>query len=86
MKAIMKSEAIKTITTHYIDGGYVDSHGCEVMDLINPTTAQVIGGHAQHRATRRTRGEPLQRLSVRSQPSAGVRRKNDLRSCVGCMT
>jgi Aldehyde dehydrogenase family len=43
MKAIMKSEAIKTITTHYIDGGYVESHGREVMDLINPTTAQVIG-------------------------------------------
>ena len=43
MKSIMKSEAIKTITTHSIDGGYVESYDREVMDLINPTTAQVIG-------------------------------------------
>ena len=43
MKAIMKSEKVKTITTHYIDGAYIESHGREVMDLISPTTGQVIG-------------------------------------------
>src|SRR5712664_3383586 len=43
MKAIMKSEKIKTITTHYIDGAFVESHGREVMDVIKPTNGQVIG-------------------------------------------
>src|SRR5579864_2200230 len=44
MKAIMEKETIKTITTHYIDGGFVESHGREVMDIINPTNGQVIAG------------------------------------------
>ena len=43
MKAIMKSETVKTITTHYIDGAYVESHGREVMELISPTTGKLIG-------------------------------------------
>jgi len=43
MKTVMKTDTIKTVTTHCIDGAYVRSHGREVMDLINPTTAQVIG-------------------------------------------
>ena len=34
---------MKTITTHYIDGAFVDSHGREVMDSINPTNGKVIG-------------------------------------------
>jgi aldehyde dehydrogenase (NAD+) len=34
---------MKTITTHYIDGAFVESHGGEVMDIINPTNAKVIG-------------------------------------------
>src|SRR5258705_1479196 len=34
---------MKTITTHYIDGTFVESHGREVMDSINPTNGQVIG-------------------------------------------
>ena len=33
---------IKTITTHYIDGAFVESHGREVMDIIKPTNGQVI--------------------------------------------
>jgi len=33
---------VKTITTHYIDGAFVESHGHEVMDIINPTNKQVI--------------------------------------------
>ena len=31
MKAIMKSEAAETITTHYIDGVWVESHGRDVI-------------------------------------------------------
>jgi aldehyde dehydrogenase (NAD+) len=34
---------MKTITTHYIDGAFVESHGREVMDIIRPTDAQIIG-------------------------------------------
>src|SRR6202163_1873226 len=42
MKAIAKKEAIKTITTHYIDGAFIESHGREVMDIVRPTDGQVI--------------------------------------------
>jgi aldehyde dehydrogenase (NAD+) len=31
-----------TITTHYINGEFVESHGREVMDIIKPTNGQVI--------------------------------------------
>jgi aldehyde dehydrogenase (NAD+) len=31
-----------TITKHYINGTFVDSHGREVMDIINPTDGQTI--------------------------------------------
>jgi aldehyde dehydrogenase (NAD+) len=34
---------MKTITTHYIDGAFVESHGHEVMDIIRPTDGQAIG-------------------------------------------
>jgi aldehyde dehydrogenase (NAD+) len=33
---------METITKHYIDGAFVESHGHEVMDLINPTNSKVI--------------------------------------------
>ena len=33
---------IKTITTHYIDGEFVESHGRELMDIVRPTDGQVI--------------------------------------------
>src|SRR6202140_466425 len=39
---IIASDGIKTITTHYIDGAFVESHGREVMDIIKPTTGTVI--------------------------------------------
>ena len=35
---------MKTITTHYIDGEFVESHGRQVMDIIRPTDAELIGG------------------------------------------
>ena len=34
---------MKIITTHYIDGAFVESHGREVMDIIKPTNGQIIG-------------------------------------------
>jgi aldehyde dehydrogenase (NAD+) len=34
---------MKTITTHYIDGTFVESHGREVMEIIRPTDGQAIG-------------------------------------------
>jgi aldehyde dehydrogenase (NAD+) len=43
MKAIAERDTIKSITTHYIDGEFVESHGREVMDIIRPTDGQVIG-------------------------------------------
>src|SRR6202023_2584258 len=33
---------MQRITKHYIDGTFVESHGSEVMDIINPTNGQVI--------------------------------------------
>jgi aldehyde dehydrogenase (NAD+) len=33
---------MKIITKHYIDGAFVESHGREVMDIINPTNGKVI--------------------------------------------
>src|SRR4029077_19498505 len=33
---------MKAITKHYIDGAFVESHGREIMDGINPTNGQVI--------------------------------------------
>jgi len=43
MEAVMKKDTVKTITTHYIDGAFVESHGREVMDIIKPTNGQLIG-------------------------------------------
>jgi aldehyde dehydrogenase (NAD+) len=34
---------MQTITKHYIDGKFVESHGSEVMDIFKPTNGQVIG-------------------------------------------
>ena len=33
---------MKTLTTHYIDGEFVESHGRGVMDIISPTTGKTI--------------------------------------------
>jgi aldehyde dehydrogenase (NAD+) len=42
-ETVAERDAIKTITTHYIDGAFVESHGREVMDIIKPTNGKVIG-------------------------------------------
>src|SRR6201981_220582 len=43
MNALPQRDTVKTITTHYIDGAFVESHGKEVMDIIRPTDGQIIG-------------------------------------------
>src|SRR4029077_16785946 len=43
MKAATSGDRIKTITTHYIDGTFVESHGRDVMNVIRPTNGKVIG-------------------------------------------
>jgi aldehyde dehydrogenase (NAD+) len=43
MNAVAHEGAIKTLTTHYIDGAFVESHGREVMDIISPTRGKAIG-------------------------------------------
>jgi len=42
MNAVTEKNTIRTITTHYIDGAFVESHGREVMDVIKPTNRKVI--------------------------------------------
>jgi aldehyde dehydrogenase (NAD+) len=42
MKTTTETDGIRTITTHYIDGAFVESHGREVMDIIRPTDRRVI--------------------------------------------
>jgi len=43
MPTITEKDAVKTITTHYIDGAFVESHGRTVMDIVKPANGQVIG-------------------------------------------
>jgi len=42
MEAMMEKDTIKTVTTHYIDGAFVESHGRQVIDVVKPTNGQVI--------------------------------------------
>jgi aldehyde dehydrogenase (NAD+) len=42
MNATPQRNAIKAITTHYIDGAFVESHGKDVIDIIRPTDGRVI--------------------------------------------
>jgi aldehyde dehydrogenase (NAD+) len=43
MKSIAQRDTLETISSHYIDGAFVESHGREVMDIIRPTDGQTIG-------------------------------------------
>src|SRR4029077_7819346 len=42
MATMTETNTIKTLTTHYIDGAFVESHGREVLDIISPTNGQLI--------------------------------------------
>jgi aldehyde dehydrogenase (NAD+) len=43
MATTTQAQSIKSLTTHYIDGTFVESHGRQVLDVIRPTNGQVIG-------------------------------------------
>jgi aldehyde dehydrogenase (NAD+) len=43
MDTIASKNTPSTITTHYIDGAFVESHGREVVDIISPISGQAIG-------------------------------------------
>jgi aldehyde dehydrogenase (NAD+) len=43
MNATANKSIPSTITTHYIGGAFVESHGREVMDIINPTRGTAVG-------------------------------------------
>jgi aldehyde dehydrogenase (NAD+) len=42
MNVKTRTDTIKSITSHYIDGAFVESHGREVMEINNPTRGEVI--------------------------------------------
>jgi aldehyde dehydrogenase (NAD+) len=42
MNALADKGTVKTLTMHYIDGAFMESHGREVMDVVRPTDGQVI--------------------------------------------
>ena len=42
MNTVAEKGAITSVTTHYIDGEFVESHGQELMDIIRPTDGRVI--------------------------------------------
>src|SRR5579863_352385 len=43
METIMERDTMRKITTHYIDGAFVESHGREIMDIVRPTDGKTIG-------------------------------------------
>jgi len=42
MSPLTATSTIQSITTHYIDGAFAESHGRQVMDVVRPTDGQVI--------------------------------------------
>jgi acyl-CoA reductase-like NAD-dependent aldehyde dehydrogenase len=47
---------MQTITKHYLDGAFVESHSLEVMDIIKPTNGKVIAGPGRSEKRRWTDG------------------------------
>ena len=43
MSTMTRTDVIKSLTTHYIDGTFVESHGRQIVDVIRPTDGHVIG-------------------------------------------
>ena len=83
MAALTDTNAIKTISTHYIDGAFVKSHGREVMDIIRPTDAKVIG-----RVTLGDEEDTRRAIAAARRAFAALaarRRKSAPTPCAGCM-
>ena len=82
-KTITERDGIKTITTHYIDGAFVESHGREVMDIIKPTNGQVIA-----RVTLGDEEDTRRAIAAAKRAFATFGRSTKeerARSCAGCM-
>ena len=47
---------MKTITKHYIDGALIETHGREVVDIVNPTRGKAIARMTLGRRGARRRG------------------------------
>jgi acyl-CoA reductase-like NAD-dependent aldehyde dehydrogenase len=74
MTTVAQAETIKTLTTHYIDGAFVESHGREVIDIMKPTNGKVIARVTlgDEEDTRRA----IASAKRGSQGSAGQRKKS----------
>jgi len=68
---------MKTITTHYIGGSFIESHGREVIDIIKPTNGRVIARVtlADEEDTRRAIGEARSAFADFGQSTAEERAK-----------
>ena len=82
MNAMTSKVAVKTITKHYIDGAFVESHGREVMDIVNPTNGEVIAHVtlADEEDARRA----IAAAKRVSQVSAARQKKSAWKSCATC--
>jgi acyl-CoA reductase-like NAD-dependent aldehyde dehydrogenase len=78
----MKTDVIKTITTHHIDGAFVESHGREIMDIIRPTDGQLIAtvNLCDEEDTRRAIAAAKHAFAT----TAHRNRRSARNSCVGC--
>jgi aldehyde dehydrogenase (NAD+) len=72
---------MKTTTRHYIDGAFVDSHGREVMDIVNPTNRKTIA-----RATLRDEEDTRRAIAAarfsRPAPSSSDRNEAPIRTAI----
>jgi acyl-CoA reductase-like NAD-dependent aldehyde dehydrogenase len=84
--AATRNDEIKTLTTHYIDGTFVESHGREVIDTVKPTDGKVIAlvTLADEEDTRRAI-DAAKRAIVNAMRAVTVGDPADLKIAVGPM-
>jgi len=82
MLTMTEKDTIRALTTHYIDGAFVESHGREVMDIIKPTTGKVIARVTlgDEEDTRRAIAAAKLAFVV----SDAQRKKNACVTCINC--
>jgi aldehyde dehydrogenase (NAD+) len=74
---------MKTVTTHYIDGAFIESNGREVMDIVKPTDGHVIG-----RVTLADKEDARRAIAAAKRAFATYvqQTRSERRSCAGSMT
>src|SRR5580693_1564383 len=82
MATITQASTIQTLTTHYIDGAFVESHGREVMDIILRPTVNL--SRKSTWATKKTRGAQSPRPSAPLPLTAHRNRRSVRKFCAGC--